>query len=189
MALKALRFRRYFKKKSSHLSAESRFKRVEFHYIKCCIALHYTDSVGTIMHVKLFSKLPALSIEIAALFKLSNTDARRAASIFTEVAVTSGTELAWEGTGFSQLVLILEGEVEVVRDGEVIALLGPGSVLGEITTLGITREQTASATMRTAGRVAAAGSSDVAKLRECTGLYLHLQHLASKRIAAANLAK
>jgi len=153
------------------------------------VSPYETAAVGTVMYVTLFSKLPALSKEIAALFKLSNADARRAAGIFTEVSVSSGTELAWEGSRPSQLVLILEGEVEVVRDGEVIALLGPGSVLGEITTLGVTREQIASATMRTAGRVAAAGPSDVVKLRECTGLYLHLQHLASKRIAAANLAK
>lgn len=131
-----------------------------------------------------YSKLPALAREIAALFHLSKRDANRVMGIFTEVAVKPGTELAWEGSGTKQLILVLEGELEVTRDGEVVALLGPGSVLGEITALGITREQTASATMRTPGRVAAAGSTEMHKLRDCTGLYIHLQHLASKRLAA-----
>lgn len=134
--------------------------------------------------MKRYSKLPAPAKEIASLFHLSKRDALRALGIFTEVPAAAGTELAWEGSGTKQLILVLEGEVEVSRDGNVVAVLGPGSVLGEITALGITREQTASAVMRTSGRVAAAGANEMHKLRDCTGLYLHLQHLASKRLAS-----
>lgn len=136
-----------------------------------------------------FSKIPPLSREIASLFRLTEADARRSTGLFTEVVAPAGTELTTQGSRCSQLILVLEGEVEVTKDGELIAILGPGSVLGEITTLGIENMQTATATMRSAGRVAAAGALELPALRRCTGLYLHLQHLASKRIAAAQLAR
>jgi CRP-like cAMP-binding protein len=132
-----------------------------------------------------FAKTTPFAREVASLFKLNLADARKADEIFTEVSVKAGTDLAWEGSDTKQLVLILDGEVEVTRDGELVAVLGPGSVLGEITALDIKRTQTASATMRTDGRIAAAGRTDLGKLRDCTGLYLHLQHLASRRLVGA----
>lgn len=144
---------------------------------------------STIVCMARISKLSSLSREIAGLFRLSDVDARRTEGVFSEVVTTAGAEIASQGSRATQLILVLEGEVEVTRDGVQIAILGPGSVLGEITTLGIEQLQTATATMLTPGRVAAAAIQDLPKLRECTGLYLHLQHLASKRIAAAQLAQ
>jgi CRP-like cAMP-binding protein len=135
------------------------------------------------------SKLSSLSREIAGLFRLSAGDARRTEGVFSEVVTKTGTEIVSQGSRSAQLILVLEGEVAVTRDGEQVAILGPGSVLGEITTLGIEQLQTATATMLSPGRLAAAPAQDLPKLRACTGLYLHLQHLASKRIAAAQLAQ
>jgi CRP-like cAMP-binding protein len=49
-----------------------------------------------------------------------------------EVRVPRRTTLLREGTTGRELVLVLEGEVEIVRAGQVLNRVGPGSVLGEI---------------------------------------------------------
>jgi CRP-like cAMP-binding protein len=126
-------------------------------------------------------RLSLMSQEIADLFRLNRRDARATQQIFTEIIVDAGTELALEGSHQHQLVLILDGEVEVTRDGKAVATLGRGDVLGEITALGAQTFQTATCTATCKTRIAVAGHKDLARIRECTGLYLHLQHLTSKR--------
>lgn len=128
-----------------------------------------------------FRKPSPFASELMRLFHLSARDAAAAEQIFTTVEVPAGTELSWEGSSARQLVLILDGEVEVTRDGEVVTTLGPGSVLGEITALGVRHEQTASAATTKPSRIAAAGNNDIAAIRNVTGLFLHMQHLASVR--------
>ena len=120
------------------------------------------------------------------LFRLNRRDARATQQIFTEITVQAGAELAQEGSHKQQLVIILDGEVEVTRDGEVVAMLRRGDVLGEITAIGAQTFQTATCTATRESRVAVAGHQDLARIRECTGLYLHLQHLTSKRTVGVN---
>jgi CRP-like cAMP-binding protein len=122
-----------------------------------------------------------MSQEIADLFRLNRRDARATQQIFTEITVKEGAELAQEGSHKQQLVIILDGEVEVKKDGEVVATLHRGDVLGEITAIGAQTFQTATCVATKESRVAVAGHQDLARIRECTGLYLHLQHLTSKR--------
>lgn len=119
--------------------------------------------------------LGALGVELTSLYGLSKKDARLAETVFTTVSVRSGTELAWEGSGVKQLVLLLDGEVEVTRDGDHLATLHRGDVLGEITALGLSVNQTASAVATRESRIAVAGSKDIAKIsasRELTDMLM-----------------
>jgi hypothetical protein len=47
------------------------------------------------------------------------------------VMVTAGTTIMAEGEAGNQIVLVLDGMVQVEADGKVLAELGPGAVLGE----------------------------------------------------------
>jgi len=120
--------------------------------------------------------------EMASLLHLSRQHARIADQIFTEAKVPAGTTLATQGSNIKQLVFILDGEIEVSRDGISIATLTRGDVIGEITALDIAQVQTATAVTLTESRVLVAGRRDLWNLVSCTGLHLHLQSTASKRL-------
>jgi CRP/FNR family transcriptional regulator, cyclic AMP receptor protein len=60
------------------------------------------------------------------------------------VSVPRGWSLIWDRTPADKAYVVLSGEVEVRRDGEVIARLGAGDVIGE---LAILRRQLRSATV------------------------------------------
>lgn len=120
--------------------------------------------------------------EMASLLHLSKQHARIADQIFTEARIPAGTTLATQGSNIKQLVFILDGEIEVSRDGISIATLTRGDVLGEITALDIAQVQTATAVTLTESRVLVAGRRDLWNLVSCTGLHLHLQSTASKRL-------
>lgn len=49
-----------------------------------------------------------------------------------EVDLPAGRELIREGTTGNEFFMILEGSVQVERDGAVLGTLGPGDYLGEI---------------------------------------------------------
>lgn len=118
------------------------------------------------------------------MFHLNRQQSVVADRMFMSVDVDAGKELAWEGSSTRQLVLILEGEVEVTKAGVRVAVLTAGDVLGEITALGIASEQSASATALVPCRVAVAGHSDLGHIKECAALYLKLQSTASRRLVA-----
>ena len=126
-------------------------------------------------------KLSPFAMELIKLFHLKPGDARAAEAVFTNVTVPEGTKLSSEGSTTRQLVLVLQGEVEVSRDGEIINVLGPGSVIGEITALDVRHEQTATAVATTECRVAIASATDLPRIKDVTGLFLHMHHLASVR--------
>ena len=129
-------------------------------------------------------KVSSTAQEIASLFHLNRQQAKVADRMFMSVEVIAGKELAWEGSSTRQLILILEGEVEVTKAGVQVALLKAGDVLGEITALGIASEQNASATALVPSRLAVAGHSDLGHIKECAALYLKLQSTASRRLVA-----
>ena len=57
------------------------------------------------------------------------------ARLSTPVTVPAGQVLAEQGSAGAEFFVVLAGEVDVVRQGELIATRGPGSHLGEIALL------------------------------------------------------
>jgi len=141
-----------------------------------------TSAQGTVISMFKKNHTSAPVQEMASLLHLSRQHARIADQIFTEAKIPAGTTLATQGSNVKQLVFILDGEVSVSRDGVLIATLSRGDVLGEITALDIAPEQTATAVTLTDARVLVAGRRDLWSLVSCTGLHLHLQSTASKRL-------
>jgi CRP/FNR family transcriptional regulator, cyclic AMP receptor protein len=68
--------------------------------------------------IDLFAPLPDEAVE-------------RYAAMADETSIEEGEELARAGTWPYQLFAIEEGTVEIRRDGDTIAKLGPGDVVGE----------------------------------------------------------
>ncbi|HME03670.1 MAG TPA: cyclic nucleotide-binding domain-containing protein [Solirubrobacteraceae bacterium] len=75
-----------------------------------------TDHLKTI---PLFSSLSDKALKTVAVFA-------------TETSVSSGKRLVHEGDYSYDLIVIESGTADVIKDGEVIASLGPGDVFGEM---------------------------------------------------------
>ena len=73
-------------------------------------------------------RLRALSLFAA----LDAQTLKRVATFAGERSVPAGTNVVTEGDYAHELMIIEEGEAEVVRGGETIATLGPGDIFGEI---------------------------------------------------------
>ena len=73
-------------------------------------------------------------------------------SLTTPVRIDEGRVLMREGTPGSEALFILEGEVVVEREGEAVAVLGPGSIVGEAALL---TNQPRNATVTAASEVVA----------------------------------
>ncbi|HTW41506.1 MAG TPA: cyclic nucleotide-binding domain-containing protein [Solirubrobacteraceae bacterium] len=69
--------------------------------------------------IPLFSSLSDKALNTVAVFA-------------SETSVSSGKRLVHEGDYSYELIVIEEGTADVVKDGEVIASLGPGDVFGEM---------------------------------------------------------
>lgn len=68
---------------------------------------------------------------IPILSRCSDEELRRIDALGTDIRIGSGHRLMREAaTGF-EAVIIMEGTVDVTRDGETIARLGPGNIVGE----------------------------------------------------------
>lgn len=66
---------------------------------------------------------------------LDKSDLRRLAQATDEIDVSEGKELLHEGEFAYEFMVIQDGRAEVTRNGEHVADLGPGDVLGEIAAL------------------------------------------------------
>ena len=73
----------------------------------------------------------------------------------------AGSTLFQEGDPTSGVSAILEGRVEVVRQGRVLATLGPGSVLGEVSVFVPSATRTATARASSAVRMITWSADDV----------------------------
>ncbi len=73
----------------------------------------------------------------------------------------AGSTLFEEGDPADGVSAILEGRVEVVRQGRVLATLGPGSVLGEVSVFVPSATRTATARASSAVRMITWGADDV----------------------------
>lgn len=67
---------------------------------------------------------------------LSDNELSALGSCTDRVTRPAGTELARQGEVGREAFVVVEGEVGIRRDGEPIAVLGPGEVVGELAVLG-----------------------------------------------------
>lgn len=88
---------------------------------------------------------PARLTSIPLFAGLSDDEARRLAAFATERSIPAGELLVRAGEFSTELLAIEQGTAEVVRDGERIATLGPGDVVGEI---GLLRSEPRNADVR-----------------------------------------
>ncbi len=63
---------------------------------------------------------------------LSQEEAHRLAAFATETSLADGQILMKQGDYSTELIAIEEGTADVLRDGEKIASLGPGDLIGEM---------------------------------------------------------
>jgi CRP-like cAMP-binding protein len=63
---------------------------------------------------------------------LSDTEARKLATFATETSVAQDQILMKQGDYSTELIAIEEGTAEVIRDGQKIATVGPGDLIGEM---------------------------------------------------------
>ncbi|HLU66400.1 MAG TPA: cyclic nucleotide-binding domain-containing protein [Kofleriaceae bacterium] len=78
----------------------------------------------------------ALALRAAPLFSSLSADALLpVAALCGEISLDGGEELFHAGEEGDALYVVVEGEVEVVRQGEAIARLGPGECVGEMAAL------------------------------------------------------
>lgn len=78
-----------------------------------------------------------------------STSARRRPPRTPPQGARQVTSLTTEGAYESQAFLLVEGSVAVSHDGDLLAVLGPGEVVGELAVLDRRRRRTASATALT----------------------------------------
>lgn len=64
--------------------------------------------------------------------ELSGAEARRLATFATETSVAKDQMLMKQGDYSTELIVIEEGKADVLRDGQKIASLGPGDIIGEM---------------------------------------------------------
>jgi len=88
--------------------------------------------------------------EVPLFSRLSNHDLDHLAAVATELNVDAGKVLLKEGSTALEMFVVLEGELEVTRDGEHVADLGPGAFAGELALLAHTpRTSTVTAKTKT----------------------------------------
>ena len=75
---------------------------------------------------------PARLKKIPVFADLSDEETRYVAQLAAEVSVEAGKELVREGDYSYDVLAIEEGTARVERDGETVAELGPGDVVGEM---------------------------------------------------------
>jgi len=79
---------------------------------------------------------------------LSKRQLAQISGLMTSVELSAGKVLARQGEIGREFVILHDGEVEVARDGKIIAVRGPGVYLGEIALLDA-RPRTATVTAKT----------------------------------------
>ena len=70
--------------------------------------------------------------EIPIFSELSPEEAKRLAAFASETSIADGQMLMKQGDYSTELIAIQEGSADVLRDGEKVASLGPGDLIGEM---------------------------------------------------------
>jgi CRP/FNR family transcriptional regulator, cyclic AMP receptor protein len=69
---------------------------------------------------------------VPAFAELTDEELRRIATFANEDSVSSGATLLREGDYSNEMIAIESGTADIRRDGETIASVGPGEVVGEL---------------------------------------------------------
>jgi CRP/FNR family transcriptional regulator, cyclic AMP receptor protein len=112
--------------------------------------------------VELLKKIPLFA-------ECSKKDLREIARITEELCVDEGTVLIREGEQGRELFVVVSGQLEVYRHGEVVAFIGPGEVAGEMALLS-SKPRSATVTAATDSQLLKAGDRDFLDLLDRTPL-------------------
>ena len=116
----------------------------------------------------------------------TNKELRDIARIVDELQVESGRVLMSQGDAGQEAFVIEEGAAEVVRDGQLLATVGPGSYVGELALIDA-GPRSATVTATTPMRVLVIGTREFATLLdEVPGLARRVLVSTARRLRAAN---
>jgi CRP-like cAMP-binding protein len=115
---------------------------------------------------------------------LSKKQLSQVSSLMTPLDLKAGKVLARQGEIGREFLILLEGQVEVTRDGKIIAVRGPGDFIGEIALLD-NRPRTATVTARTDVVVEVLNRGEFASLlAEAPELSAQVMATMARRLAA-----
>lgn len=100
---------------------------------------------------------------IPAFAELTDEELRRIATFANEDSVSSGNTLVREGDFSNEMIAVESGTADVIRDGDTVASIGPGDVIGEIGVLEKTRRN-ASVVATSSMRIVRLTNWDVGRL-------------------------
>jgi len=124
--------------------------------------------------------------ELAKIPLFQDLSAKQLAAVdrlVTTIDVQAGRELISQGQPGLEFFVVVEGEAEVRRDGEVIAVRGPGNFFGEIALL-LDRPRNASVVARTPMTIDVIDRQDFRRLLdEYPDLHAPLLAATAKRLA------
>ena len=116
----------------------------------------------------------------------TNKELRDIARIVDELQVESGRVLMSQGDAGQEAFVIEEGAAEVVRDGQLLATVGPGSYVGELALIDA-GPRSATVTATTPMRVLVIGTREFSTLLdEVPGLARRVLVCTARRLRAAN---
>jgi CRP-like cAMP-binding protein len=125
--------------------------------------------------------------ELAKIPLFQNLSAKQLADVdalITTIDVPSGRELMHQGEAGREFVVVVAGEAEVRRDGDLIATRGPGDFFGEMALL-LDRPRTASVVAKTDMTIDVLDRQDFRRLlEEYPDLYAPLLEATAQRLAA-----
>jgi CRP-like cAMP-binding protein len=115
---------------------------------------------------------------------LSKKQLSQVSSLMTPLDLKAGKVLARQGEVGREFLILLEGQVEVARDGKIIAVRGPGDFIGEIALLD-NRPRTATVIARTDVVVEVLNRGEFASLlAEAPELSSQIMATMARRLAA-----
>ena len=115
---------------------------------------------------------------------LSKKQLSQVSSLMTPLDLKAGKVIARQGEVGREFLILLEGQVEVARDGKIIAVRGPGDFIGEIALLD-NQPRTATVTARTDVVVEVLNRGEFASLlAEAPELSAQVMATMARRLAA-----
>jgi CRP-like cAMP-binding protein len=115
---------------------------------------------------------------------LSEVDLDHVARLAVRVREPAGEILIKEAEPGNEFLIVLEGQVEVVRDDRAVTTLGPGDFLGEVALLDERAKRTATVTARTPVTIGFVSRRDFSRLlSEVPELARQIRETAARRVA------
>jgi CRP-like cAMP-binding protein len=115
---------------------------------------------------------------------LSEVDLDHVARLAVRVREPAGEILIKEAEPGNEFLIVLEGQVEVVRDDRAVTTLGPGDFLGEVALLDERAKRTATVTATTPVTIGFVSRRDFSRLlSELPELARQIRETAARRVA------